>query len=121
RSAVSSAPTRRSSDLTVLGPAEPVQRGGQEVGAAREPADEEVRDDEPGPVRRAAEEGVGHQLGPPPWPPISSMRRLRRPTSVNTPSTAALANENEALLPRLRDGSTGFRGSPYTSGSSTRR
>ncbi len=37
------------------------------------------------------------------------------------PSTAALATENEALLARLRDGSTGFRGSPYTSGSSTRR
>src|SRR5439155_1570271 len=54
-------------------------------------------------------------------PPIPSMRRLRRPTSANTPSTAALANENEALLARLRDGSVGFRGSPYTSGSSTRR
>src|SRR2546430_12531984 len=36
-----------------LGPAEPVQHGSQEVGAAREPAHEEVRDDEPGPVGRA--------------------------------------------------------------------
>src|SRR2546422_11713628 len=52
---------------------------------------------------------------------MSSMRRFRSPTSASTPRTAALATEREELLARLRVGSCGLRGRPYTSGWATGR
>src|SRR3989442_215079 len=53
-------PISGADDGAVVGPSEPLQQRRQEVGTAGEPAHEEVRDDEPGPMWRAAEEGVGH-------------------------------------------------------------
>ena len=47
-------------DGPILRPAEPVHHRREEAGAPGDPAHEEVQDDEPGPVRCAAEEGVGH-------------------------------------------------------------
>src|SRR5213078_681135 len=79
----------------VLGPAEPVQRGGEEVGAAREPAHEEVQDDEPGPVRRAAEEGVRHY----PEPPLA-LRGFARPCAASAGRRAPARPKRRRSPPR---------------------
>src|SRR5438445_7665935 len=90
-------------DGPVLRPAEPVHDGREQTGAPGDPAPDAAQNDEPGPARRAAKEGVGHQGWPP--PPISSMRFVSRPTRASTPRTAPLATENGALLATLPGGS----------------
>src|SRR5438034_1015378 len=44
--------------------AEEVEQRGEEERAACDPADEEIEDDQPGPVRRRGEEGVRHSAPP---------------------------------------------------------
>src|SRR5213075_1711775 len=82
-------------DGPVLGAAEPCECRAQKERAPRDATDEEVRNDEPGPMRRARKEGVRHSCLPSPSLPCAvSESRLTPADRAPRPSRLRTSNSS---------------------------
>src|SRR5690606_13634290 len=105
----------------ILRTAEEVDQCRQEIAASREPAEAEIADDEPAPMRGDRKPGAGRDLAHVRVSSRSPARRSRKLKMPIRPTSSAPTTEKIDPEIRLRLGIFGSGGSAYTSGRSTRR